>query len=141
MKKLSLIAAAASLLLSIPLYANCPVAASVTYKCVEAGGKKHCQWGAPWWEGYQGDAEVGEHPSKFFMALWGAAGASEMGSVVCFYRDKHGDLVELSQNSWGGVQKPTANVWREGEWPESGEHVTRTVCDASVSDCAFNYGD
>jgi hypothetical protein len=142
MKRISLIAAAASLLLSIPLYANCPAPTAVTYKCVEAaGGKKHCQWGAPWWDGYQGDAEMGEHPNNFFMALWGAAGTSEMGSMVCFYRDKHSHLVELSQNSWGGVPKPAADVWRDGEWPESSrEHVTRTVCDAGVSECAFNYG-
>jgi hypothetical protein len=138
MKKNLLAVAVLSLVLPIMSYANCPDASRVTFKCFEMGGKKHCQWSADWWDGFHGDADAGEHPEKFFEAFWGAASDSEMGSTICFYRDKHGHLVELSQNTWGGVPKPVAPVWHDGQWPEG--KAAGKVCDASVSACSFNYG-
>jgi hypothetical protein len=138
MKKITLAAAMLSLLLPVISYANCPNPSAVTFKCVEMGGQKHCQWSAPGWDGYHGDAEAGEHPEKFFEAFWGASGDPEMGSTVCFYRDKRGNLVELSQNTWGGVPKPMASVWRDGEWPNGA--TAGKICDASVAACSFNYG-
>jgi hypothetical protein len=137
MKKiLSLMMGAGFLLPSIVL-ANCPAMQDVTYRC----NGSHCQWTAPWWEGYQGHAEVGEHPTSFLMVFWGPVSpGADMGSAVCFYRDRHGGLVELSQNNWGGLLKPTASVWTVGEWPGPVNPLTGMVCADSVSTCAFNYG-
>lgn len=140
MKKTALIGLLVSFLLPTIALASCPELNKVVYRCVVVAGKKHCQWSAPWWEGYQGRAEMGEHPVSFLMAFWGRSSDPTMGSVNCFYRDKRGELVELSQNNWGGIPKPTSSLWRDGAWPNRGGSMIGRICDESVTTCVFHYG-
>ncbi len=140
-KKSLLILIQSSLLLPISLYANCPSLDKVTFGCSEIFGKKHCAWGAPWWEGYQGNAEAGDHPVEFKEVFWGASSDPLMGSTNCFYKDKNNDWVELSQNNWGGVPKPVNSPWKDGLWPTGGAAQAGRVCDQSLTACQFPYGD
>jgi len=137
---------AKGLLIGFMLYssvtqANCPAMNKVVYKCVNIGNKQHCNWMAPWWDGYHGSADTkpGEHPVKFIEVFWGASAAPEVGSTNCFYQDHEGGWVELSQNSWGGVAKPTSDNWTPGEWPENLK-ISGLICNQGIADCQFAYG-
>ena len=135
--------AAAFLSLCIPLsvYASCPDLDAVTFKCQVVAGKKHCGWTAAWWEGYQGTVEEGEHPAQFVEALWHVESDDpNMGFADCFYRDRVGGLVTLSQNSWGGIPLPdNTSIWQPGYWPDN-PASEGLVCVESPGTCSFQYG-
>jgi hypothetical protein len=116
------------------VHANCPSLDKVTFQCYG----KHCAWSAPWWEGYQGDAKVGDHPAAFVEAFWGASADPASGSINCFYKDANGQWVELSQNNWGGIAKPQGPLWKDGIWRLM---INVKVCDDSVGGCQFDYGN
>lgn len=119
-------------------FSHCPALQDVTFGCVGA----HCAWTAPWWEGYQSKtAKPGEHPRSFKLAFWGPSASNpDIGSTNCFYQDQAGELIILSQNNWGGVQKPQVLPWKEGVWPSPYNVVTGKICTASQGECLFNYG-
>ncbi|MDR3492512.1 MAG: hypothetical protein P4M12_10835 [Gammaproteobacteria bacterium] len=120
--------------------ANCPQVNQVTYKCIGENSARHCNWMAPWWDGYHGDAEPGDHPAAFKVVFWGATHDPLMGSTNCFYTDHKGNLVELSQNNWGGIPIPTSYPWHDGVWPSSNDVKDGKVCTESVEACVFAYG-
>lgn len=127
---------------TLPLMAkaNCPSIENVTFTCTTIAGKQHCQWSAPWWEGYHGDAQTGEHPAAFVLAFWGASSNPDMGSINCFYRDYQGNFIELSQNNWGGIPKHSVETWIDGVWPMPDAPLPGKICRESITDCKFPYG-
>jgi hypothetical protein len=137
MKKLPILTAILCLLFPYVIYANCPPMDEVIYQCVQVG---LCNWSAPWWDGYRGkgNPNEGDHPRSFALAFWGEGQTPNVGSTNCFYLDDGGELVELSQNSWGGVPKPTAPVWKEGSWPTDNSYPGM-VCSESIESCTFPY--
>lgn len=127
--------------ISITAWANCPSLQKVIFKCGGSDTNKHCNWTAPWWEGYQGDAKDGDHPGRFLEAYWGESANPTVGSTNCFYLDIHGHLIELSQNDWGGVPKPEGNLWQDGPWPGPNKAKLGKVCNDSTESCKFDYGN
>src|SRR5579864_8547033 len=98
------------LILFIPfsLYANCPKPSEVMYSCIKIFGKKHCNWGAPWYEGFTlPEASINDTANSFVRVFWGSKTKSpvpgDVGSTVCIYLSPTGKLIRLSQNRWGGV--------------------------------------
>lgn|GEM_PF-4140312 len=138
-KNLTLLIALGFFIPAIAL-ANCPPLEQVTFKCVAQDAARHCNWMAPWWDGYHGDVEPGEHPVSFRAAFWGASQDPMVGSTNCFYGDSKGNWVELSQNSWGGVPQPTASAWRDGGWPMPANLKEGKICTESLEACTFAYG-
>lgn len=123
-------------------YANCPPTNQVKYGCSTNGGKKHCNWRAPWYEGFtEQAAEPNDVAESFTMVYWGttnnAPKPGNNGSSVCFFKSPHGHTIELVQNVWGGVAYPTDSHWTDDVW--QGHHGRGCGHGASQSDCHFEY--
>ena len=102
-------------------YADCPATNQVKYGCSVVAGKKHCNWGAPWYEGFpEKEANAGEKALSFHYVFWGAKSNSpqpkDVGTSVCFYQSSHGHEIELVQNRWGGITYPEDAAWVKGDW-------------------------
>lgn len=98
--------------------ANCPEPRELSFSCaVGPDGKKHCEWSAPWYEGYQDDTGSPSEQVTFLKAIWKSNSnlKTDYGSTVCFYRTERGSLINLSQNSWGRVPFPGKN-WSQTNW-------------------------
>ena len=125
-------------------YANCPPTKSIKYGCSSSGGKKHCNWSAPWYEGFPEEgANPGDVARDFYRVFW-ATNATQptptsTGSTICFFQSPHGHLIELVQNRWGGVITPESTNWTTATWQdkkgkECGYGYTQ-------EQCKFNYPD
>lgn len=139
MKRLikALLISSSIFVISSQALASCPDPKEVTFGCTETPSGNHCQWSAPWYEGYQdATAKIGEKVT-FEKALWNSRSKTktDLGSTVCFYITSRGNEIHLSQNDWGGVPFP-GNNWYYGE---AGDYQG-WLCDAhSTSTCHFLY--
>lgn len=129
-------------LISNTSHANCPPLNQVTYGCSVVEGKKHCNWRAPWYEGFIEPEETpGERAKSFIRVFWGSTHSqpkpSDIGSTICFYESQHGDTIELVQNVWGGVKYPKEIGWVAGQW--EGRVGRECGHGLSPSQCKFAY--
>jgi len=129
-----------SLFYPLFLYANCPKPSEVTYGCTVIFGKKHCNWGAPWYEGFPEDSAKNNDKAAFFeKVFWGSKNnppqPSDIGSTVCMYISPYGNIIKLVQNRWGEVPYPHEKVWKDGYW----EGYPGRECYEGIARCHFPY--
>ena len=60
--------------MSLSALANCPSIDKVKFKCISVVGQKHCQWSAPWYEGFPDTHAIAdETPTAFIRVFWSTA--------------------------------------------------------------------
>ena len=114
----SLILAGFLLTLAGQVEANCPEPRELSFSCIIGPDRvKHCAWSAPWYEGYQDDTGSPSEHVTFIKAYWKSNSnlKTDYGSTVCLYLTSRGTLINLSQNTWGGVPFPGGN-WNPTIW-------------------------
>jgi hypothetical protein len=126
---------------STTIWANCPNLSTVTYGCSIHGNAKHCNWSAPWYEGFPDEiAQAKDKASAFEKVFWGIKEKMPpqpgfKGSTICFYKSSKGSLITLVQNNWGHVEYPAGKNWKVGSW----QTQLGRECVAGISSCSFNY--